>query len=88
MKNNILRKRPDLPKLNSSLNPIFPTQEVIDIFSSSDDENEPIPIQVLIPKAEVDPVSSPRAKSMSQEHPTHSEPNDAPSFDLGTNYVT
>ncbi|MED6227304.1 hypothetical protein PIB30_112290, partial [Stylosanthes scabra] len=75
--------------------PIYPTQEVIDISSSSDDEPEPTPIQVLIPKVEVDLVSSPSAKSitdvllsMSQEHPTHSELNDAPSFDLGIDYGT
>ncbi|MED6135398.1 hypothetical protein PIB30_046060 [Stylosanthes scabra] len=72
--------------------PIYPTQEVIDI-SSSDDETEPTPIPVLIPKSEVDHVNSPRAKSitevllsMSQDHPTHSEPDDAPLFDLGIDY--
>ncbi|MED6111250.1 hypothetical protein PIB30_050858 [Stylosanthes scabra] len=75
--------------------PIYPTQEVIDISSSSDVENEPTPIQVLIPKAEVDLVSSPHKKSitdvllsMSQEHPTHFEPDDAPSFNLGVHYGT
>ncbi|MED6176699.1 hypothetical protein PIB30_090699 [Stylosanthes scabra] len=62
MKNNILRQRADLSKLNPSLKPIYPTQEVIDISSSSDDEPKPTPIQVLIPKAEVDRVSSLRAK--------------------------
>ncbi|MED6128390.1 hypothetical protein PIB30_097304, partial [Stylosanthes scabra] len=57
--------------------PTYPTQDVIDISLSSDDENEPTLIQILIPKAEVDPVSFPRTKSitdilliMSQEHPT------------------
>ncbi|MED6210820.1 hypothetical protein PIB30_067736 [Stylosanthes scabra] len=40
--------------------PIYPTQEVFDISSGSDDELEPTPIQVLISKAEVDHVSSPR----------------------------
>ncbi|MED6171848.1 hypothetical protein PIB30_044634 [Stylosanthes scabra] len=74
---------------------IYPTQEVFDISSGSDDEPEPTPIQVLIPKAEVDHVSSPRAKSiievllsMNQEYPTHSERDDAPSFNLGINYGT
>ncbi|MED6222135.1 hypothetical protein PIB30_061484 [Stylosanthes scabra] len=92
MKNNVLRQRADLSKLNPSWKPIYPTQEVIDI-SSSDDETEPTPIRVLIPKSEVDHVSSPCAKSitevllsMSQDHPTHSEPDDAPSFDLGIDY--
>ncbi|MED6148050.1 hypothetical protein PIB30_049510 [Stylosanthes scabra] len=75
--------------------PIHPTQEVIDISSSSDDEHQPTSIQVLIPKAEEDPVSSPRAKiitdvllSMNQEPPPESEPDDAPSFDLGIDYGT
>ncbi|MED6177074.1 hypothetical protein PIB30_094325, partial [Stylosanthes scabra] len=92
MKNNVLRQMADLSELNPSLKPIYPTQEVIDI-SSSDDETELTPIQVLIPKSDVDHVSSPRAKnitevllSMSQDHPTHSKPDDAPSFDLGINY--
>ncbi|MED6175509.1 hypothetical protein PIB30_079030 [Stylosanthes scabra] len=73
--------------------PIYPTQEVIDISSSSNDEPEPTPIKVSIPKAEVDHVSSPHAKtitevllSMSQEHPTQSEPDGDPSFDLGIDY--
>ncbi|MED6185262.1 hypothetical protein PIB30_055401 [Stylosanthes scabra] len=84
---------PLIPKAEEE--PIYPTQEVIDISSSSDDEPEPTPIQVLISKAEVDYVSSPCAKSitevllsMSKEHPTHSEPDDAPSFDLGIDYGT
>ncbi|MED6209218.1 hypothetical protein PIB30_052573 [Stylosanthes scabra] len=75
--------------------PIYPTQEVVDISSSSDDEPEPTPIQVIIPKTKVDLVSSPRAKSitdvllrMSKEHLTYSEPDNAPSFDLGINYGT
>ncbi|MED6197632.1 hypothetical protein PIB30_058381, partial [Stylosanthes scabra] len=74
---------------------IYPKQEVIDISSSSDNEHEPTPIQVLIPKVEVDHVSSPRAKiitdvllSMNQEYPLHSEPDHAPSFDLGIDYGT
>ncbi|MED6212113.1 hypothetical protein PIB30_080179 [Stylosanthes scabra] len=61
--------------------PIYPTQEVIDVSSGSEDEQQP-----LIPKIEEDHVSSPSSKIITEVlMRMNREPqrDEAPSFDLG-----
>ncbi|MED6189920.1 hypothetical protein PIB30_100688 [Stylosanthes scabra] len=63
--------------------PIYPTQEIIDVSSGSEDERQP-----LIPKTEEYHVSSPSARIITEVLMTmNREPqrDEAPSFDLGIN---
>ncbi|MED6192726.1 hypothetical protein PIB30_012896 [Stylosanthes scabra] len=66
--------------------PVFPTQEVIDISSGSDDDNEPQPqpIKLLVPKIEDCLVSSPSSKLITEVQPDPS----VPSFSLNLGFPT
>ncbi|MED6226199.1 hypothetical protein PIB30_101121, partial [Stylosanthes scabra] len=74
--------------------PIYPTQEMIHISSSSDDEHEPQSIKDVVPKIEDCLVTSPSSKlitevlmSMGQELPPESQPDPSvPSFSLGRSF--
>ncbi|MED6223762.1 hypothetical protein PIB30_077236 [Stylosanthes scabra] len=74
--------------------PIYPTQEVIDISSSSEDEHKPQPIKVVVLKIEDCLVTSPSSKlitevlmSMGQELPPESQPDPSvPSFSVGKEF--
>ncbi|MED6126163.1 hypothetical protein PIB30_075683 [Stylosanthes scabra] len=82
--------------------PIYPTQEVIDISSSSEDEHEPQPnpIKIVFPKIEEGLVTSPSARlitevlmSMGQDKGEEPEPNSPPdpsiqSFSLNLEWST
>ncbi|MED6170754.1 hypothetical protein PIB30_034146 [Stylosanthes scabra] len=74
--------------------PIYPTQEVIDISSSSEDEHEPKSIKVMVPKIEDCLVTFPSSKlitevlmSMGQELQPETQPDHSvPSFSLGKEF--
>ncbi|MED6162210.1 hypothetical protein PIB30_068288 [Stylosanthes scabra] len=82
--------------------PIYPTQEVIDISSSSEDEHEPQPnpIKIVVPKIEEGLVTSPSARlitevlmSMGQDKDEQPEPDSPPdpsipSFSLNLEWST
>ncbi|MED6223180.1 hypothetical protein PIB30_071486 [Stylosanthes scabra] len=73
---------------------IYPTQEVIDISSSFEDEHEPTQIKVVVPKIEDCLVTSPKTKlitevltSMGHELPLESQPDPSvPSFSFGPEF--
>ncbi|MED6149055.1 hypothetical protein PIB30_058867 [Stylosanthes scabra] len=74
--------------------PIYPTQEVIDISSSSEDEHEPQSIKVVVPKIKDCLVTSPSSKlitdvlmSMGQELQSETQPDPSvPYFSLGKEF--